>query len=71
MKKRVKKIIQVVVIIIVILILLWALLWYLEKEGYIEGSIFGKVSLLGFAGYGYGDDPCYHEPNEPDPCGPS
>lgn len=66
-----KLIIKIIFIIILILLLLWLGSWYLEKVGYIEKSIFRDWPIIGYTGYGYGDDPCYHEPNEPDPCGPS
>lgn len=68
-KKLILKIIKIVLLILVILILIYCSLRYLDTKRYIEKSFFRDWPIIGYTGYG--EDPCYHEPHEPDPCGGS
>jgi len=65
-KKLVVKIVKIVLIVLIIFLLIYGILWVLSEAGFVKKSFIGRILEDG-----YGEDPCYHEPHEPDPCGGS
>lgn len=68
-KKLIVKILRIILLVLVILLLIYGTLWILSDASFVKKSIFKDWPIIGSTGYG--EDPCYHEPHEPDPCGGS
>ena len=66
--ERFNKIVKIILVIFIILILIFCIFWLLDKADILELSFLYPQVLFND---GYGEDPCAHEPHEPDPCGPS